>query len=246
VKLRLAGISAGYGNVDVLHNVDLTVPEGATVALLGANGAGKSTLLKVVSGLLHRHGGEVWLGADRIDHEPAFRRAERGVCLIPEGRAIFRPLTVRDNIALYAGHQSVEDAVERVVSVFPVLGSFLGHAAGRLSGGQQQMLALSRAAVTQPSVVLVDEPSIGLAPIVVDEIFAMVASLRQEGRSLLLVEQYVDRVLDVADYVYILHKGRVVFLGEPEQCRHDNIFEQYQGRAVEASRQPAGMVKGAS
>jgi branched-chain amino acid transport system ATP-binding protein len=227
--LRLSGVRAGYRRTEVLHGVDLFVPPGAAVALLGANGAGKSTLLRVAAGLLPTTGGSVWLGDERVDRLSTHERTRRGVCLIPEGRAIFRPLTVRQNLAMQVGGKNVDDAVGRAVDAFPILGDRLGQVAGTLSGGQQQMLAVARALVTDPSVVLADELSVGLAPVVVDEIFEAVAALRAAGRSLLIVEQYVDRALAVADYVYILHKGRIAFVGEPAQCRAEDVYRQYLG-----------------
>ena len=229
MMLRLTGVQAGYRRSEVLHGVDLLVPPGAAVALLGANGAGKSTLLRVAAGLLPATGGSVWFGEERIDRLSTHERTRRGLCLIPEGRAIFRPLTVRQNLAMQVGGKDVETAVDRAVTAFPMLGDRLGQVAGTLSGGQQQMLAVARALVTDPAVVLADELSVGLAPVVVDEIFEAVAALRAAGRSLLIVEQYVDRALAVADYVYILHKGRIAFVGEPAQCRAEDVYQQYLG-----------------
>jgi branched-chain amino acid transport system ATP-binding protein len=227
--LRLSGIRAGYDGVDVLRGVDLTVPSGATVALVGANGAGKTTLLRVAAGLLPVQSGRVELDRCDLSGEPPHRRVRRGLCLVPEGGGIFRPLTVAQNIAMYAQGQDSAGATEAVLRTFPVLERFLDVEAGRLSGGQQQMLALSRSLVTAATTVLADELSMGLAPVVVDQIFEVIARLRDEGRSLLLVEQYVDRVLEIADYVYLLHKGEVVLVGEPEQCRHSEVFDRYLG-----------------
>jgi len=227
--LTLTGVVAGYQGVDVLRGVDLVVPDAASVALLGANGAGKTTLLKVAAGVGPTlRAGTVELDGRRIDGTPAHARARLGLCLVPEGRGIFRRLSVRENLELFATGP-VDEAVGSFVDAFPMLAEFLGHRAGTLSGGQQQMLALGRALVTNPAVVLADELSVGLAPIVVDEIFAAMRRMRAQGRSLLIVEQYVDRVLDVVDYVYILHKGRVVFVGEPEQCRGSAVFDRYLG-----------------
>jgi branched-chain amino acid transport system ATP-binding protein len=228
--LELRSVSAGYGRATVLRDVTLAVPEGRTVALLGANGAGKTTLLRTAAGLLRAASGEIRLGGERIDHLPDHARSRRGLCLVPEGHAIFRSLSVRENLAMYAGGRAVDDAIDRAAAAFPRLGQRLGQAAGTLSGGEQQMLALSRALITDARVILADELSMGLAPVVVDEIFRVVNQLRGEGRSLLIVEQFVSRALDIADYVYILHKGTVAFVGEPEQCRQDgHVFEKYVG-----------------
>jgi len=228
VELRLEQVSAGYGRVEVLRGVDLVVPQGSVVALLGANGAGKSTALKVAAGLLPARGGRVVLDGADVTKVPVHARASRGLCLIPEGRAIFRHLTVRENLEMQVGRRALNGTVERAVGTFPRLGQRMGQVSGTLSGGEQQMLAVARALVTDPALVMADELSVGLAPVVVDEILSAVESLRSHGVSLLIVEQYVERVLDIADYVYILHKGSVAFVGEPSQCR-GSVFERYVG-----------------
>jgi branched-chain amino acid transport system ATP-binding protein len=227
--LRLEQVQAGYGRVPVLHKVDLAVPDGSTVALLGANGAGKTTLLKVAVGLLRPTSGRVVLDDEVINSSRTFRRARMGLCLIPEGRGIFRQLTVKENIAMFVSGRDLAGAVERATDAFPILGERLGQVAGTLSGGQQQILALTRALLSDARIVLADELSMGLAPVIVDEIFEALEALRRQGRSLLLVEQYVDRALAVAEYVYILHKGHVAFVGEPTQCEDHEIFERYMG-----------------
>jgi branched-chain amino acid transport system ATP-binding protein len=231
VELKLERIAAGYGRVEVLHAVDIVVPTGSVVALLGANGAGKSTTLRVAAGLLAPRAGRVALNGNDITKVPVHARAGHGICLIPEGRAIFRHLTVSENLQMQVGRRALNGTVERTVDVFPRLKDRLGQVAGTLSGGEQQMLAVARALVTDPGLVMADELSVGLAPVIVDEIFEAVASLRSRGVSLLIVEQYVERVLDLADYVYILHKGSVAFVGEPSQCR-GSLFEQYMGGAA--------------
>ena len=228
MELRLEQVSAGYGRVEVLRGVDLVVPQGSVVALLGANGAGKSTALKVAAGLLPARGGRVVLDGADVTKVPVHARASRGLCLIPEGRAIFRHLTVRENLEMQVGRRALNGTVERAVGTFPRLGQRMGQVSGTLSGGEQQMLAVARALVTDPALVMADELSVGLAPVVVDEILSAVESLRSHGVSLLIVEQYVERVLDIADYVYILHKGSVAFVGEPSQCR-GSVFERYVG-----------------
>jgi len=227
--VRLDRVRAGYGRTTVLRDVDLVVPAGKTVALLGANGAGKTTLLQTVAGLVPSTAGRISLGPQRIDHLPEHTRAEMGLCLIPEGKGVFRQLSVRDNLAMFAIGSPLSEAIERAVAAFPILGARLYQEAGTLSGGQQQMLALSRALVTDASVIMADELSLGLAPVIVDEIFEVLERFRSEGRALLIVEQFVDRALAIADYVYILHKGAVAFVGEPAQCQDHHIFEQYVG-----------------
>jgi branched-chain amino acid transport system ATP-binding protein len=189
-------------------------------------------LLKTLAGLVRPSAGTVSFRGEDVTGWPPHRRSAAGLCLIPEGRAIFRRLTVKENLAMQVGGSGVRAAVERVTAVFPRLGERLGQVAGTLSGGEQQMLALGRALVTEPALVLADELSVGLAPVLVDEIFEAVAALRAQGRSLLIVEQYVQRALGLADYVYLLHKGRVVFVGEPSQCQESDLFAQYAGVAV--------------
>ena len=230
--LTLSGVHAGYGRVEVLRGVDLTVPAGSVVALLGANGAGKTTLLRVAAGLVAPTAGEVELEGRPVGAARAHDRARQGLCLIPEGRGIFRPLSVRENVAMFAGGRDVPAAIRTAAAAFPILGERLSERAGTLSGGQQQMLAVSRAFLGDYRLIMADELSVGLAPVVVDEIFASIDMLRSQGRALLIVEQYVDRVLDIADYVYILHKGRIAFVGEPGQCRHSGVFDKYLGSAV--------------
>ena len=230
--LELKKVHAGYGTVPVLRGVDLRVPSGSTVALLGANGAGKTTLLRTAAGLIRPTAGQVTFDGRAVAHEPFHLRARRGLCLLPEGRGIFRDLTVRDNLTMFAGDLKINEVIKIAVDAFPALEAKLGIPAGQMSGGQQQMLSVVRALLPGTSLVLADELSVGLAPVVVDEIFDVVLKLKASGRSLMIVEQYVDRVLEVADYVYILHKGRVAYVGEPEQCLKTEIFDQYVGAAA--------------
>jgi branched-chain amino acid transport system ATP-binding protein len=232
MKLRLENVWAGYGRVNVLRDVNLTVPPGSAVALLGPNGAGKSTLLATAAGHVRATAGHVWMDDVAVDRWRPSLRARHGLCLIPEGRGIFRLLTVRENLAMQAGGRDVDRAIARAARAFPVLEERLDQVAGTLSGGQQQMLAVARAFATESPLVLADELSMGLAPVIVDEILAAVEVLRAQGRSLLIVEQYAKRILPIVDYVYVLHKGRVVFVGEPAQCQTSSLFERYmQGAA---------------
>jgi branched-chain amino acid transport system ATP-binding protein len=231
--LEIRDLRAGYDRLEVLHGVDLVVPSGRTVALLGANGAGKTTLLSAISGLIPTTGGDILVDGRSVRHHPAHLRARDGICLIPEGRGIFRHLTVRKNIAMYLQGADLRLALERVGDWFPKLIQRLDQVAGTLSGGEQQMLAVCRALLLDAPIVMADELSVGLAPVVVDEIFDAVRRLRAEGRSLLIVEQYADRVLGVADYVYILHKGTVAFVGEPAQLADGSLFHRYLGGSAE-------------
>ena len=232
MSLNLRGLCAGYGRAEVLHGVDLTVPTGAAVALLGANGAGKTTLLKTVAGLVHHTAGDVVWHGTSLGRSAPHERVSNGICLIPEGRGIFRNLTVAENLAMHVRGRDVKAAVDTAVRYFPVLGERLTQTAGTMSGGQQQMLAVARALVTDPQLLMIDELSVGLAPVIIDEIFEAIDVLRAEGRSLLVVEQYVHRALAVADYVYVLQKGRVVFVGEPWQCEGGAVFQKYLGEGV--------------
>jgi branched-chain amino acid transport system ATP-binding protein len=225
--LEVRGLRAGYDRTEVLRGVDLSVPAGSTVVLLGANGAGKTTLLRTVAGLVPATDGEIGFAGRPLGPVAAHARARRGICLIPEGRGIFRRLTVRENLVVQAGPGQERAAIDRSAALFPILAERLDQPAGTLSGGQQQMLALARAFVTDAPLILADELSMGLAPVVVDQIFEALSVLHREGRSLLLVEQYVERAVAVADYVYILAKGRVVFAGEPAECTSGAVFARY-------------------
>ena len=230
--LCLDDITAGYGDITVLKDVSITVPPGQVVALLGPNGAGKTTLLRVASGLLRPKSGNVRFNDRGLVGKPADAFARSGICYIPEGRAIFRSMTVKENLLLYAppGHES--EALETAAEVFPVLGERLQQRAGTMSGGQQQMLALMRAYLANPSLVLLDEVSLGLAPKIIDTIFEFLRRLAKRGIALLVVEQYVSRALDIADFVFLLNQGTVVFAGKPDEVNPDEIFRFYTGAAI--------------
>jgi branched-chain amino acid transport system ATP-binding protein len=229
---ELLDISAGYGDATVLSEVTVRVPLSSVVALLGPNGAGKTTLLRVASGLLRPRRGDIVCGGSRLTGRPAHEFVRHGVCHVPEGRGIFRSMTVRDNLLIQAPPETEGTAVERAIEVFPALGKRMGQLAGTLSGGEQQMLALTRAYVSNPTFVFLDEVSLGLAPIIVDEIFAFLRLLADKGAALLLVEQYVVRALHLADYVYVLNRGRVAFAGEPGELDEDQVFRTYVGAEV--------------
>ena len=230
--LALEGVRAGYGGIDVLHGVSLTVAQNAVVALLGANGAGKTTVLRAAAGIVPLTGGSVSIGG-RPTGVPDVATASRGgVCLIPQGRGVFPRLTVAENIAMFVRGVDVGRAIDRATAAFPILGARLGQLAGTMSGGEQQMLAVSRALATQPMVVLADELSLGLAPAAVDAIFDRVAMLRDQGVALLIVEQYVGRALEIADYVYVLQKGEIVLVEEAGRCTDVDLIERYMGGAA--------------
>jgi branched-chain amino acid transport system ATP-binding protein len=225
--LKLERVTSGYGPTTVLWDVDLEVPASSVVALLGPNGAGKTTLLRVASGLLSPSEGHISMGGEDVTGRRMDQMARNGMCHIPEGRGIFPSLSVRENIILFSPRGKQDECLERSAVAFPELSTRLRQTAGSLSGGEQQMLALVRAYISNPRLVLVDEASIGLAPLVVDRIFQFLAALAKEGTALLVVEQYVHRALDLADHIYILNRGRVVFDGTPSQVRDEDIFDRY-------------------
>jgi branched-chain amino acid transport system ATP-binding protein len=232
--LDLRDVNAGYGDTIVLRDVTLEVPDGRVVALLGPNGAGKTTLLRVASGYLRPASGTISLAGEDVTGKGTHQLTRRGVCHIPEGRGIFPSLSVRENLVLFSPKNLEAESIERAANTFPVLGQRLQQTAGSLSGGEQQMLAIVRAYLTKPKIVLVDEASLGLAPLVVDRIFEFLETLSREGTSLLLVEQYVTRALALADTVYLLNHGRVVFSGAAGSLRGEDIFERYLGIEVGA------------
>ncbi|MDQ1697817.1 MAG: branched-chain amino acid transport system ATP-binding protein [Frankiaceae bacterium] len=232
---ELRDVDAGYGGTAVLRKVSLAVPPAAVVALLGPNGAGKTTLLRTASGLLRPRRGDLLLDGKVVTRLAPHELKRKGICHIPEGRGIFRSLSVRENLQVQCAGKNEAAGLERAIEVFPKLGQRLKQIAGTLSGGEQQMLALARAYVQQPRVVLLDEVSMGLAPNIVEEIFAFLRQLAADGTSLLLVEQYVTKALNIADYVYVLNRGQVAFVGEPSELGSDEIFRQYIGVSSEQS-----------
>jgi branched-chain amino acid transport system ATP-binding protein len=231
---RLDGIVAGYAETTVLRGVSLTVPDSSVVALLGPNGAGKTTLLRVASGLLRPTAGTMRLDHTDVTHHRPYQLASLGVCHVPEGRGIFPSLTVRENLTLQAGSGGGKTDMAKAIDAFPRLGERIGQTAGTLSGGEHQMLALARAYLADPKVMLLDEVSMGLAPKIVDEIFEFLARLRTEGASLLLVEQYVTRALHLADYVYLMNRGQIAYRGEPSELEDEDVFARYLGTEVAA------------
>jgi branched-chain amino acid transport system ATP-binding protein len=227
--LELDGVTSGYGSTVVLRHVSLTIPVGQIVALLGPNGAGKTTLMRTAAGILVPSAGAVRIGGREATRLAPNRRAKAGLCLVPEGRGIFRSLTVAENLRLQVPAWQKEKSYERALDVFPVLRERLGQTAGTMSGGQQQMLALARAYLSQPQIVLLDEVSMGLAPRVVDEIFEALRTLAATGTSLLLVEQYVTRALELADAAVLLNRGEVVFQGAAAELDQDKVMRGYLG-----------------
>jgi branched-chain amino acid transport system ATP-binding protein len=213
------GVRAGYGRIEVLHGIDLQVPAGSIFALLGPNGAGKSTLLKVIGGHVRATAGEVHLGDLPVGGRSVEHLARLGLCTVPEGRGVFPNLTVRENLRIwtYSARIPLGEVEERTYTAFHRLADRRQQAAGTLSGGEQQMLALSRALVSDPSVLLVDELSMGLAPLVVAELYEMVGELAARGMTVLLVEQFVTTALAVATRAAIMTNGRITAEGSPSE-----------------------------
>jgi len=225
--LEVQGLSASYGSSTVLRDVDLVVRPGEVVALIGPNGAGKTTLMRAAAGLVRANRGTVHLAGVDVTTRKPHQRAKAGLCLVPEGRGIFPSLTVRENLRLQGSSRQREETLDRILDAFPVLRDRVGLPAGSLSGGQQQMVALGRCLVTDPSVVLLDEVSMGLAPLIIDQIFDAVDGLARTGVALLLVEQYVTRALAMADSVYVLSRGAVSWHGAPTEITEEEIMRRY-------------------
>jgi branched-chain amino acid transport system ATP-binding protein len=227
--LELRDVNASYGSTAVLRNVSLRVEPASVTALIGPNGAGKTTSLRVASGLMKPTSGSVWVGGAEVTSTSPARRAKGGMCHVPEGRGIYRNLTVRENLLMQSNELSAQESIDLATSVFPRLGERLSQKAGTMSGGEQQMLALSAAYVASPRLVLVDEPSLGLAPIIVDVVFEFLETLRDKQVALLLVDQYALRTLSIADHAYVLRRGEIVYGGDAKTLLEGNMFDQYIG-----------------
>jgi branched-chain amino acid transport system ATP-binding protein len=227
--LTISNLSAGYGKVQVLHGISMNVQKGQVVTLIGSNGAGKTTTMRAVSGMIAPTAGEITLNSKRIDGLEAYDIAKLGVAHSPEGRRVFATMSVTDNLMLGAFPRltgsrprgDVSADLERAMDLFPRLKERRAQLAGTLSGGEQQMLAMARATMLNPDVVLLDEPSMGLAPILVTEVFRIIERLKEQGVTMLLVEQFAAAALSVADYGYVLENGRISVHGPAEQLRND-------------------------
>ena len=227
--LKVENLVAGYGKVQVLHGISLEVEQGRLVTLIGSNGAGKTTTLRALSGMIKPQAGSIRLGDVEIAGEPAYRITRRGVAHSPENRRVFTTLPVRDNLLLGAFPRltgarprgDVERDLDRMFDLFPRLAERRDQLAGTLSGGEQQMLALARALMLDPQVLLLDEPSMGLAPRLVEEVFATVARLKEAKVTMLLVEQFAAAALNVADFGYVLENGRISVSGPAGKLRND-------------------------
>lgn len=227
--LSISNLHAAYGKVEVLHGISLEVPKGKVVSLIGSNGAGKTTTMRAISGMLKPMAGQVTLGGRDVTGLESYKIARAGLAHSPEGRRVFSTLSVTDNLKLGAFPRltgsrpkgEVNADLEKAMELFPRLKERRNQLAGTLSGGEQQMLAMARAVMLNPDVVLLDEPSMGLAPILVEEVFHIIQHLKEQGVTMLLVEQFAAAALNVADYGYVLENGRISCHGPAEQLKND-------------------------
>jgi branched-chain amino acid transport system ATP-binding protein len=239
--LRIKNLEAGYGRLKVLRKLTMHVSPGEIVTIIGANGAGKTTLLKTISGLLCARDGEILFDKVEIRSSPPEKIVMLGCSLVPEGRQVFAPMTVRENLGLGAyvqyrrkRHAEVQQDLERIYGLFPILKEREHQYAGTLSGGEQQMLAIARALMARPRLIMMDEPSMGLAPLIVKDIFAIITRLRDEGNTVLLVEQNAKAALGIADRGYVLETGRIITEGHAEDLLlNKDVQRAYLGRDLD-------------
>jgi branched-chain amino acid transport system ATP-binding protein len=229
--LQVRDLHAGYGRVNVLQGVSIDVPERGLVALVGSNGAGKSTLLRALSGLIRSNAGDIVFGGQKLNDASPARIVGHGLLHVAEGRRLFRSQSVRDNLLLglwgtRLGKAETARRFDRVFTLFPVLHERQGVRAGILSGGQQQMLAVAQALMHEPRLLMLDEPSLGLAPAVIDQLLDAVVQLRNDGTTILLVEQMVERALQIADTAYVLQNGRVIGHGPARELQGSDLIRQ--------------------
>jgi branched-chain amino acid transport system ATP-binding protein len=232
--LQIGDLHVSYGPIRALEGVSILVPEGRPVVVIGRNGAGKSTLLNTIAGMLRQKSGDLLFQGQRINGWSARKRVKSGIVLVPQGRGLFPELTVRENLKLGAylrrDPSAISKTMEEVFQFFPVLRECLSNDAASLSGGQQQMLAIGRALIAQGKLLMLDEPSHGLSPLLVSEIFGILLELKRKGTTILLAEQNVAAALSVADYGYVLENGRVVYEGDVETLgRSEEVRKAYLG-----------------
>lgn len=228
--LRIENLEVAYGNIKALKGISLRVEEGEVVSLIGANGAGKTTTLQAISGLLRAKSGDILFKEKSIKKEKAYRISRAGIGHVPEGRRIFSDLSVEDNlivatVAIKNNDMRINEDIEKIYGLFPVLKERKFQKAGTLSGGEQQMLAMARALLTQPKVLLLDEPSMGLSPLFVEKIFDTLKILKKAGKTILLVEQNVNLALDIADRAYVLETGKIVKEGKASDLKNDSAIK---------------------
>lgn len=232
--LTIQNLETYYGNIRALKGISLEVPEGKIVSLIGANGAGKTTMMKTVAGVLTPRSGSITLNGKQVQGMKPHQLVKEGLALVPEGRQVLAPMTVLENLELGAyqrnDRQGIQQDIEKMFAWFPILKERVDQLAGTMSGGQQQMLAIARALMSRPKLLLLDEPSMGLAPIIVSDIFKVIQQINQEGTTVLIVEQNVRQVLKIADYGYVLESGQIVMSGEAQDLLHDDrVKEAYLG-----------------
>lgn len=230
--LKIEDIHVYYGAIHAIKGVSFEVKEGEIVALIGANGAGKSTILKTVSGLMHPRSGSITFKGQNIAHMDAYKLVRHGLAHVPEGRRIFLQMTVQENLDMGAYTQKTvsQKDLDMVFELFPRLKERRNQVAGTLSGGEQQMLAMSRALMSHPELIMLDEPSMGLAPILVDQIFSIIKELHKQGTTILLVEQNASKALEIADRAYVLETGTVTLSGTgAELAKSDEVRKAYLG-----------------
>jgi len=232
--LKVENLHVYYGGIHALQGISLEVPEGEIVTLIGANGAGKSTTLRAISGIVKPREGTITFDGEDITALPAYKIVEKGIAMVPEGRKILANMTTLENL-LVGAHtrrdpKGVKEDLEWIFNLFPVLKERASQSAGTLSGGEQQMLALGRALMSRPKLLLMDEPSLGLAPFLVKEVFKTIEQLHNEGKTILLVEQNARAALHIADCGYVLEAGRIVLQGTGEElARNDSVRKAYLG-----------------
>lgn len=233
--LVVEGLTVAYGGIQAVKGIDFTVPEGSLISIIGSNGAGKSTTLTTIAGLLQQGRGSVRFLGKEILGKPASRLVRAGLALVPEGRMVAPPLTVRENLlqSKAAGRldrEQFDATYDRVMELFPVLGTRSGQLAASLSGGEQQMLALGRALLTGPRLLMLDEPSMGLAPVMVDIVFSAIEKVHADGLTVLLVEQNAARALDICDHAIVLQRGEIAIGGDPDELRREPaVMEAFLG-----------------
>lgn len=233
--LEVANLSVNYGSIEAVRDISFKVPEGKIVTLIGANGAGKTTTLSSISGLLRPGRGKIIFQGQDITRWPTDQIVRAGLAQVAEGRAILSPLTVAENLELGAfirrDRAAIKQDLEKIYSQFPRLAERRSQLAGSLSGGEQQMLAIGRALMAQPKMLLLDEPSMGLAPIIINQVFEIIKQINQSGTTVLLVEQNANKALKIADYAYVMEHGEITFEGPGEKVRNSaHIMEAFLGK----------------
>lgn len=234
--LDVVDLHASHGRIPALHGISLTLARGETACLIGANGAGKTTTLRTIAGVHPADSGDIFLDGNNINRLPAHRRVREGISLVPEGRGVFAQLTVDENLRLgaYTRDSGIDEDRERVLELLPRIRERLGQQAGTLSGGEQQMLAIGRALLARPRLLLLDEPSMGLAPIVVEKVFEVIADIARSGVTILLVEQNAHLALEIADRAWVMESGRIALAGNAAALREDpRVREAYLGEAAD-------------